>query len=111
MIWPQLVPDAVCTTPIRIVWTSGVTADGAPAETTAYTGRCNYAEKSREILDAERRLVRLEAVALLPGDPLPGQDISGTAVIGDGRTKRRIYRASRARNPDGTVNFTQLELM
>lgn len=111
MIWPKLVPDAVCKTRIQIVWTSGVTADGAPAETTAYTGRCNYSEKSREILDAERKLVRLEAVALIPGDPLPGQDISGAAVIGSDGIRRRIYRASRARNPDGTVNFTQLELM
>lgn len=111
MKWPELVPDIVCTMPIRIVWTDGIDEDGAPAEITAFDGMCNYSEQSKDILDAERKLIRLEATALINGDPLPGKDISGTAVIGDGTTKRKIYRSSRARNPDGSVNFTKLELM
>mgnify|MGYP007042244786 FL=1 len=64
-------------------------------------------------MNAERQLIQLNARALIPGDIAPGRDISGeVAVHGAGaETVRIIYSASRARNPDGTVNFTQLELI
>lgn len=63
----------------------------------------------------ERRtqFIQLNACALIPGDIAPGRDIAGEVVIrGAGaETVRVIYSASRARNPDGTVNYTQLELV
>lgn len=111
MKWPQLVPASVCTTPIRVVVTDGINEDGTPKQVTVYDGMCNYSEKSKNVLDAERRLITLEATALIPGDIAPGKDISGDAVISSGEVTRRIYRSSRGRNPDSTVNFTQLELM
>lgn len=111
MKWPDLVPPSVCNTKIKIVWEDGIDEDGAPAVKTIYDGRCNYSEKSMDVLDAERRLIRLEAVALLHGDPVPNSDIAGTAVIGGGTVRRKIFRSYRARNPDGSVNFTKLELM
>lgn len=112
MIWPQLVRTEDCHTPIRVILTSGVSRDGTPAEHTVFDGKCNYSEKSRQILDAERRLVQLEATALFPGDIAPEhEDIEGYAVIGGGAVTRTIHRAERARNPDGTVNFTRLDLM
>ena len=88
MKWPELVPDSVCTIPVKIQF-----------------------EKSKQVLDQERRLVQLQATALFNGDIAPGLDISGEAVINGGTVIRRIYSSSRARNPDGTVNFTKLELM
>lgn len=111
MTWPELVPAWVCTTKIKVTVENGIKEDGAPKQTVVFEGLCNYSEKERSVLDAERRLVSLEAQALIPGDIAAGKDISGRVVIGDGTVTRRIYRASRARNPDGTVNFTQLELM
>lgn len=109
MKWPELVPDRVCATEIRVETVDGITESGAPAEKTVYAGKCNYSEKMRQVLNAERQLVLLQATALFNGDIAPGEDISGYAVIGG--KKKRIYAASRGRNPDGTVNFTQLELM
>lgn len=109
MKWPELVPDRICKTEIRVETIDGIAESGAPAKKTVYAGKCNYAEKMRQVLNAERQLVLLQATALFNGDIAPGEDISGYAVIGD--KKRRIYAASRGRNPDGTVNFTQLELM
>ncbi len=71
--------------------------------------KCNYSEKSKQILDAERRLIQLEATVLMDGDIAPGVKLEGYVEIDT--INRTIYRSSRARNPDGTVNFTQLELM
>ena len=41
-------------------------------------------------------------------------DLQGELVVknaGGSDTIRRIYSAERARDPDGTVNFTKLELI
>lgn len=113
MKYPSLVPPWACNVNISVCLTNGVTERGEPQEYVAYTGLCNYSEKSKQVIDAERRLVQLEATAIIPGDIAPGKDLSGYVTVGIHETtiKRMIYRSSRGRNPDGTVNFTQLELM
>jgi len=109
MRWPRLVPPAACTTPIEVRLQGPPGEDGVPPKPEAWRGMCSYAEKSKWVMDARREWVQLQATALLDGDAFPGQDIAGEAVVGG--TERRIYAASRGRNPDGTVNFTSLELM
>lgn len=111
--WPQLVPSQACCTPITVQLQTGLNLDGTPKQETIFEGKCNYSEKSRQVMNAERQLIQLNACALIPGDIAPGRDIAGEVVIrGAGaETVRVIYSASRARNPDGTVNYTQLELV
>lgn len=111
MKWPELVPDSICNTPIQILFEDGINEDGSPKKTVIFDGKCNYSEKARQILNAERQLIQLQAVALLNGDIAPGKDISGEAIISNGHVIRRIYASSRGYNPDGTVNYTRLELM
>jgi hypothetical protein len=112
MKWPQLVPESSCHTPIVVSITDGITEDGAPNVVGTWSGNCNYSEKQKQILDAERRLITLEATALFPGDIFPDQEkLEGKVVLGGGSIAWTIYHGSRARNPDGSVNFTQLELM
>lgn len=113
MKWPQLVPPQACCTPITVRLQTGLNLDGTPKQETIFDGKCNYSEKCRQVVDAERQLIQLNARALIPGDIAPGRDISGEAVIhGAGaETVRIIYSTSRAQNPDGTVNYTQLELI
>ena len=110
MHYPQLVPPCVCTTPITICLTDGIGEDGAPKVTREITARCNYQERQRSTLDAERRLITVEATALFTGDLIPDvEHIEGTATVRG--IERLIHRAARERNPDGTVNFTRLELI
>ena len=102
MRYPQLVPPCVCTTPITICLTDGIGEDGAPKVTREITARCNYQERQRSTLD--------EATALFTGDLIPDvEHIEGTATVRG--IERLIHRAARERNPDGTVNFTRLELI
>jgi len=92
------------------VYLTALSEDGEPVEELVFDGLCNYSEKSRQILDAERRLVQLNAKAIIEGDIAPGRDIEGYVMV-EGTIKRSIHRAARPRNPDGSVYSTELELI
>lgn len=77
-------------------------------ETLIFDGKCFYDEKSRQVLDAERRLVLLSGLIIIEGDINPGKVIEGYVVVNGER--KNIYRAKRPRNPDGSVFSTELEL-
>ncbi len=104
-------PRFLAKTSIRVILTGELNEDGEPSEILVYEGHCIYSEKSQQVLDDERRLIRLSARALIEGDIYPGGDIQGYVQIAGSETKRTIFRVSRPRNPDGSVFSTELELM
>ncbi|MBP1889867.1 hypothetical protein J2Z53_001450 [Clostridium moniliforme] len=101
-------PKWILNTPIKVYQTF-INEDGEPVETLLYDGLCNYNEKSKQTLDAERRLVTLSGKVIIEGDINPGKLIEGYIKIGD--IKKDIYKSSRPRNPDGSVFSTELELI
>lgn len=110
MKWPELVPDRVCTAPCRIFRTKGLNRDGSHKQLTSFEGNCHHVEKSHTVLNAEKQLITLSGTALFNGDIAPGSAvIEGSAEI-SGRTYI-IYSSEKAKNPDGTVNYTRLELI
>ena len=112
MKWPKLVPKAVRNTTVKVYQSCGIGESGGEEQKLVFDGKCNYSEKARQIMTTEKQLVQLNAQALFDGDICPGEDISGEVEVYDGSLiRRRIYRFSRGRNPDGTVNFTCLELI
>ncbi len=111
MKYPQLVPDRVCTTPITVYRESGLNRDGSPKRTVIFEGKCNYSEKTVQRITAEKQIITLNAVALFNGDITPDVDnIEGDVDVLSG-IHRRIYASQKCRNPDGTVNYTRLELI
>lgn len=111
MVYPPLVPDAVCRVPIQIYLEDGFGEDGSPHRTILFSGRCNYRRTLVTKQDGEHRSVTVTGEVYLNGDILPGQELSGVAQLGGDPTPRQIARSERAYNPDGTVNYTRLELM
>lgn len=110
MIWPALVPPAVCTVPIVLHLTDGLDENGAPREVKTLTARCNFNGKGGWSMDNERQMIRYAATALLPGDIAPAlANLTGSAEVAG--LCLTIHAADRARNPDGSVNYTKLELM
>ena len=101
-------PKWILNTPVKIYETF-LNEDGEPEENLIYDGLCNYNEKSKQTLDAERRLVTLSGKVIVEGDINPGKLIEGYIKIGD--IKKDIYKSSRPRNPDGSVFSTELELI
>lgn len=109
MKWPELVPDAVCKTPITVHFeTEELNKYGGPLEVQDYTGKCNFQDKAKTVYTAEKKLVEVTGTALFNGDICPELPVisSGTAkVFGKDRT---IAGGCKARNPDGTVNYTEV---
>lgn len=112
MKYPCLVPRRLCKTDIHLkIDREELNEYGEPLEPVVYDGKCNYQDKARTILTAEKKLVEITGSALFPGDICPViPAISGgeAEVFG---VKRRIQQGKKARNPDGTVNFTEVLLI
>lgn len=109
MKFPCLILERFCTTPIHIVVEKeGLNKYGEPE--TAFEGdvMCNYQDSSKTVLTADKKLVQLSGIAQIPGDIAPELPTlsGGTAIIFG--VERRIFQGTKARNPDGTVNFTEL---
>jgi hypothetical protein len=101
-------PKFILVTPVQ-VYRTHLSEDGEPVEETLYDGLCAYDDKTRQVLDAERRLVTLSGKVIIKGDIDPGKPIEGCVRIGG--SQKDIFRAARPRNPDGSVFSTELELM
>lgn len=112
MKYPCLVPKQLCRVDIRLrLDQEGLTEYGEPLPTINYAGRCNYQDKARTVLTAEKKLVEITGAALFPGDICPKLPVisGGTAEIFG--VKRRVLQGCKARNPDGTVNYTEVLLI
>ena len=112
MKYPCLVPKRLCKTDITVsIAREDVSKYGEPLEPVTYTGRCNYQDKAKTIFTEEKKLVQITGSALFPGDICPElPTISGGTAIIFG-VQRQIQEARKNRNPDGTVNYTEVMLL
>lgn len=112
MKYPCLVPKKFCKTLIKVtIFQEGISEDGEPLKAIEIDIKCNYQDKAKTVLTAEQKLVRVEGTALIPGDIAPGISSISSGEVNVFGIKRSIYKGEKARNPDGTVNYTKLELI
>lgn len=112
MNYPCLVRKKACKTPISVtLYGEGLTEDGAPVVIFEAELLCNWQDSAKTVLTAEQKRVELSGRALFPGDICPeAAAIAGGTVEVFG-AKRIVAKGRKARNPDGTVNYTQLDVM
>lgn len=112
MKYPCLVPKSLCKTEIHLELDhEGNNEYGEPFAPVQFDGKCNYQDKARTVYTSEKKLVEITGSALFPGDICPELAVisGGSAVIfGE---KRRVQQGRKARNPDGTVNYTEVLLV
>lgn len=111
MRWPTLVPAALCKTPVTVtLYGEGLDEDGAPEIAFTAQTLCNWQDSAAVLRTDETHTVQLSGTALIPGDLCPelGEITAGRVSIFGG--ERDILRGSKCRNPDGTVNYTRLEV-
>lgn len=73
MRYPCLVPKRLCKTDIVCMFEQeGLNEYGEPLKTIEFSGKCNYQDKARTVLTAEKKLVQITGTALFPGDICPG---------------------------------------
>ncbi len=112
MKYPCLILEKFCTTEITLsLEQEGLNKYGEPEASIEYSGKCNYQDKARTVLTAEKKLVEITGTALFPGDICPVLPVisGGSAVINE--VKRRVLQGKKARNPDGSVNYTEVLLI
>lgn len=112
MKYPSLIDKRVCTIPISgMIDAEGYSNFGEPLAGFKFNAFCNYQDKAKTVYTSEKKLVEVTGTAYIPGDICPDVSVisGGTAVIFG--VERRIAAGRKARNPDGTVNFSVLELI
>ena len=112
MKYPCLVPKRLCRTDIHIHLESEDTDNyGQPERVLDLDLKCNFQDRAKTILTTEKKLVQITGTAMLPGDIAPDfPTLSGGTVTIFGE-ERRIEQGMKARNPDGTVIYCQLEVV
>ncbi|EXG84070.1 hypothetical protein K413DRAFT_0782 [Clostridium sp. ASBs410] len=112
MKYPCLVPKRLCKTDITLVlYEEGLSESGGPMVAAELSLKCNYQDSAKMIMDIDQKLVQISGIALFPGDICPDLPVisAGEATIFE--KERTIIQALKVRNPDGTVNYTELRLI
>lgn len=112
MKYPCLIPKRLCKTEIHVhLESEDLNNLGEPVSILELDLKCNFQDRAKTILTAEKKLVQITGTALFPGDIAPGfSSLGGGTVTVFGET-RRIEQGSKNRNPDGTVNYCSLEVI
>lgn len=130
MKFPSLVKKQFCKTPVEVtIYCEGITEDGSPAvafhcgeiypsdtllpniNLFAGNAHCNMQSKAKTVYTKEQKIVQVSAVLLFGGDLAPDcPNLSSGYVVLDGE-KRTIVQGIKHRNSDGTVNFTELDVI
>ena len=112
MKFPSLVNGKFCKTPVTVtLYEENSSEDGEPVQALTFSGLCNYQDSAKSVLTADRRLIKISAQLYFVGDiapDMPNISDGEAEVFG---TVRKITNGMKARNPDGTVNYTRLDLM
>lgn len=110
--YPNLVPTYLCFKPVVVVIYSGDrTEDGGPEKIAEITAKCNYQSVNKEVINDKNQKIEVNGVCYFCGDLVPDVSvISSGYVLIDGH-KRDIATGSKAYNPDGTINFTKIEVI
>jgi hypothetical protein len=112
MKYPCLIAKQFCKTEIQAtIEQEGVDRYGEPLEPVVWTGKCNYQDKGKTILTAEKKLIQLSGCALIPGDIAPDIPAITGGTIKVFGIEWKIYEGTKARNPDGSVNYTRLDVV
>ena len=112
MKFPCLVNPKFCKTPVTVaLYDENSGENGEPVQALTFSGLCNYQDSAKSILTADKRLVKITAQLYFVGDIAPDMPNISDGEVEIFGTVRKITNGMKARNPDGTVNYTRLDLM
>lgn len=105
------IPKVLFRTPCNVEIEDGINEDGEPNKLLDFNGKCIFVDKAKQIMDAEKHIIRLEGQIILDGDIAPNLSTLATGTAKVNNREYRIYRCYRPHNPDGTVHHTEIEVM
>ena len=111
MRFPSLVQPQFCKTPVRVeIAREGLSVYGEPLPPVVYEGCCNLQDRAKTVLTADKKLITLSGSALFIGDICPDLPVISGGTLTVFGVERQIYDGKKARNPDGSVNYTEVRL-
>ena len=112
MKYPKLVPPRVCTTPVTVtLYGEGIGEDGEPQIVFHAGLYCNFQDCAKTVFTSRQKKVEATGKALFDGDICPSQAAISGGYLDVFGARRTIVKGVKARNPDGTVNYTELDVM
>lgn len=112
MGFPCLIDKRFCKTLVKVAIESAeLDEDGELIEEVIIATHCNLQMGARASFTKDKEKIELAGVALFIGDLCPMLPIiaSGTVLVGE--QEYSINKGTKNYNPDGTVNYTTLELI
>ena len=111
-MFPCLIPEWALNATVKVLIASeGVSEDGELIPQLEIDTKCNLQLKNEQKLDSKKQSVSLTGKAYFQGDICPDiRTIKGGSLVCNGVTYG-IHAGSKALNFDGTVNYTELELV
>ena len=108
--WPCLVLPQFCKTSIQVtIECEDLNENGVPV-TIGWEGMCNYQDQSKRVYKDDKVVVQVVGICLIPGDIAKDLSVLPSGKVTVNGIERNMIKGIKARNPDGTVNYTQLEL-
>ena len=112
MKYPCLVRKKDCKTVVSVrIESEEMTEDGGPIILLEEELTCNYQDTARRTLTKEQKLIQISGTALFPGDIAPDVPAITGGTLTEFGKERRILQGMKARNPDGSVNYTRLDVI
>ena len=112
MAFPCLVDKRFCKTDVMVtIDGTELNEDGELEPCTCIITKCNLQMGAKVSMTKDKEKIELAGVALFAGDLCPSVPViaSGTVKIKD--AEYSINKGTKNLNPDGTVNYTTLELI
>lgn len=109
--WPCLILPQFCKTKLSVkIESEELNENGTPKSILEWEGYCNYQEKAKKIWSEKKVLVEITGTCMIPGDIAPDN-----ATISEGKVtifgvERDLEMGTKVRNPDGSVNYTVLNI-
>lgn len=112
MVFPCLVEKRFCNTPVTVsIESDAVNEDGELADVFTTETKCNLQMGARASFTKDKEKIELSGVALFIGDLCPSIPVIASGNVTINGNKYGINKGKKNYNPDGTVNYTTLELV
>lgn len=112
MKYPKLVRKQDCKIPVQIVFYSNeLGEDGDQTSYGPFNEVCNYQEKLYNENTDKSAISRGVGKIYLTDDIIPGHDDFNDGFVEILGNKRQIKQVIKARNPDGTVNYLEIDVI
>lgn len=111
MKYPCLIRQNTCKTAVNVVIEQeGLNKYGEKLPTYEWSGYGNYQDGAKTVYTDDKKKVVVTGTVLIPGDICPNLPVISKGKLTVMGVQRNIVTGIKARNPDGTVNYTRLDI-